>query len=972
MADSDTDSFAADTESFPADDRTTLRGSGNYDGLIEALEDIAIDPKLTKDEGTQFAIQESFERPSEDHWLRPDPSFILEQVKKMRIYLACRVCNQKGEPADFVLCGGCGAARMPAHRQCISSATFHQPGADEENMYGSPCEEVDFQEFVYTSWLMDSKLQSKDQVALHLEDIWSTWLGLPDGQDGPDPQIHIFPRLESLMAEATNRPPRQYPSLVSIIGDTGSGKSTLIAAMIRLLAPTAHRQNRVPVPGRESDSFDSTSSDVHVFADPKTIHTEYPCFFVDCEGFSGTDKPVSRQLLEQAQQPLASQASTDVISKKTNITKAIAEHALTVSNRVDLKWGRLFSVVGENTGPLVHTKGHTTVDPKTRSIVVKSLYPRLLYSFSDVVCFVTNNSRSSHNILQDMFKWAKEGHEKTLNQRVRPGLIIVLNKMSDGSHDSLADVGQATKRLLDNFQRSNRFADLQRRWMSRGKQIHTAEELILCYYDSFRVVSVPQYTSSSPSTVKKTSDQIKSLYNEICKMSELMMKKRQSLDKQLDTARLSAYLAQTLVSLGQDYQGTIDFHRLSKQDSSLPRRFSEHLLYVMSNIAVDRHFNTSEALGGEVNLVSQMTSYIAACIVAQIDSTAAQDEIQKRKNDLVDEARRGVDAFRAHYWRCEFKDSRGQRRCKNYWSSHEKGHQFEEQQGESQDVIVVGSFKCSYDPEAFAESLWKQVTRLRTRQSAIDTLASAAVACSAASITGQKTCLSCLSNAPTNMLPCRPKQHCICESCIRRYNKEQTGDSIIHITSCPLGCSLTTSPRAIRVKPLTAGARILSLDGGGIRGIAELAILSELEREVGPGFRIQDLFDLVIGTSTGKYYHLELFTQKTDAWGLLGGIIALGVFEKNWSLVDAESMFKELVKTAFSKKLLMRPPLLSRVSKLFMSVKYKTEGIESSLKNAFGDGYLFGQADGHKAGGDAVKVAVVTCVEGRNQPTLIV
>jgi len=204
----------------------------------------------------------------------------------MRIALSCRVCNQKGEPADFVLCGGCGAARMPAHRQCISSVAYHQLGGDDENSYGSPCEEVDFQEYVYTSGLMDSRLRSKDQVALHLDDIWSTWLGIPDGQDGPHPQIHIFPRLESLMAEVANRPPRQYPSLVSIIGDTGSGKSTLIAAMIRMLAPTAHRQNRVPVPGSDTDNFDSTSSDVHIFADPKTIHTEHPCFFV------GTDSPL--------------------------------------------------------------------------------------------------------------------------------------------------------------------------------------------------------------------------------------------------------------------------------------------------------------------------------------------------------------------------------------------------------------------------------------------------------------------------------------------------------------------------------------------------------------------------------------------------------------------------------------------------------------------------------------------------------
>jgi hypothetical protein len=114
---------------------------------------------------------------------------------------------------------------------------------------------------------------------------------------------------------------------------------------------------------------------------------------------------------------------------------------------------------------------------------------------------------------------------------------------------------------------------------------------------------------------------------------------------------------------------------------------------------------------------------------------------------------------------------------------------------------------------------------------------------------------------------------------------------------------------------------------------------------------------------------IEILTQ-ADVREPLGGIVALGVFEKNWPLVDAESTFKELVRTAFSKKLLLKLPFLSKVTKYFLSVKYKTEGIDSSLQSAFGEGYLFGQADSVNLG-DAVKVAVVTCIEGRNQPTLI-
>jgi hypothetical protein len=55
---------------------------------------------------------------------------------------------------------------------------------------------------------------------------------------------------------------------------------------------------------------------------------------------------------------------------------------------------------------------------------------------------------------------------------------------------------------------------------------------------------------------------------------------------------------------------------------------------------------------------------------------------------------------------------------------------------------------------------------------------------------------------------------------------------------------------------------VLSIDGGGVRGILAAAVLASLERDTGT--RITDHFDLVVGTSTG-------------------GIIALGGTARRWS-----------------------------------------------------------------------------------------
>ena len=56
-----------------------------------------------------------------------------------------------------------------------------------------------------------------------------------------------------------------------------------------------------------------------------------------------------------------------------------------------------------------------------------------------------------------------------------------------------------------------------------------------------------------------------------------------------------------------------------------------------------------------------------------------------------------------------------------------------------------------------------------------------------------------------------------------------------------------------KVLPPTAGVRILTIDGGGICGVIPLEFLQLLQRILGPTIAIQDLFDVVFGTSSGKY-----------------------------------------------------------------------------------------------------------------------
>ena len=53
-----------------------------------------------------------------------------------------------------------------------------------------------------------------------------------------------------------------------------------------------------------------------------------------------------------------------------------------------------------------------------------------------------------------------------------------------------------------------------------------------------------------------------------------------------------------------------------------------------------------------------------------------------------------------------------------------------------------------------------------------------------------------------------------------------------------------------------AGSRVLVLDGGGMKGLVEIEILDQIEKAT--GLRIVDLFDWIVGTSTGAIIALAL------------------------------------------------------------------------------------------------------------------
>ena len=120
---------------------------------------------------------------------------------------------------------------------------------------------------------------------------------------------------------------------------------------------------------------------------------------------------------------------------------------------------------------------------------------------------------------------------------------------------------------------------------------------------------------------------------------------------------------------------------------------------------------------------------------------------------------------------------------------------------------------------------------------------------------------------------------------------------------------------------MTQRYRVLSIDGGGIRGIIPAVMLAEIEQRSGK--RIFELFDMFAGTSTGGILSLALAAPTAD-----GGA--------RWSARDLIALYLENGPVIFKRSLWHRITSAGSI----LDEKYEASGLESVLKKYFGEARL--------------------------------
>jgi predicted acylesterase/phospholipase RssA len=178
------------------------------------------------------------------------------------------------------------------------------------------------------------------------------------------------------------------------------------------------------------------------------------------------------------------------------------------------------------------------------------------------------------------------------------------------------------------------------------------------------------------------------------------------------------------------------------------------------------------------------------------------------------------------------------------------------------------------------------------------------------------SCLGCLQEPPNTLLACG---HGFCSNCIRDLTDNERLPRYLQDIFCPLD----RAPQAFspRLLPVQSGYRILSLDGGGIKGLAQPVMLKHIEEKCFD-VPVIYLFDLVVGTSIGGQISLALTMGKSSEF---------------LTVAAAKDEFPNLMRRTFAAKF----PPLPNLNLLRNKTKYKATQLESELIDFFGETKLY-------------------------------
>lgn len=677
---------------------------------------------------------------------------------------------------------------------------------------------------------------------------------------------------------------RHYPSFVSFVGDTSVGKSTLVRAMLlmgianpsRYIAPSEeldpHNEgalkNLVAAmdrrtkdgPVTRSEIFDHqkypTTCGVHLYRDEgismasmnndnsnaQVMPSKYPILFADCEGFNAGEAMTNAERLETDDdlEPQRGRGTSNPRSARSSSRHRDMAQQLPV------------------TASCYGSRGKDGID---------LFYARFLYAVSDVIIFVTKDDTKIQMELTRVLEWASKAVHKSVNHPSRKTLIIVRNMAN--FHDPEFYDNEKLKNLYLSghpklWEDSEILRDFVKDYNSRPDRpfvfrITTNERLYKALFNNIVCCYIPN-KKSIRGRPQELFRQYQSLRDTIeASVREGLALRAESV-MQYNVPALTHILNRAFEHFTTSEQ-PFDFYLAARKDNPNPQSMTEHVANFL------RHAFES---GGDKKKMDLMVRDVIS--VALLTYTyrefseglgARPEEIFERELEKI--CSKAIELYIGQYEMCSFQFPDGQAcssRPAKLHHQHTAGkgqfepglfvHQRQWRSGDKRDCIgdirqrFVESYEAVFILKEGSDHSTSPEKRLTSRRRECGHSNYSPVW---KHIKSNKTCLSCLQAVPDHVLSCG---HSYCARCV-----QELGDLCHDSESAwTMKCRLCWEAKAgnthlIQLRPRCAGVRILTLDGGGIRGIVELAVLKALHTSVGLNLLPKDMFDLIVGTSTG-------------------------------------------------------------------------------------------------------------------------
>lgn len=390
----------------------------------------------------------------------------------------------------------------------------------------------------------------------------------------------------------------------------------------------------------------ATTGDVHIYADPSSAFSTTPLLFVDCEGLNGGEA-MPKQLRHHHHQSQDPRQAT-----RSGTTPASPPpYEPTTSSEGGDQGRRYVRTRHSSKRAIAWAK---TPQTRKREYAVSQLYPRVLYTFSDVVVFVLRNPRAFEStVLEKLVQWGARSIDASLNQPALPHAVIVFNATEGGVDEGEWDVGTATERLLFDIHgavhREPALREYVAGWARRGRRIGDTSALLACYYASVSVVRVP-HKGGSYMLMDEQVGKLMDLVRGRCAASHAAKRQLRML---ASAEKLQVYLQTAYDHFTKSLDAPFDFVREALRKFPIARNFQGNVLSLALAI---RDNATQEALKEDARRIFlAMAPMIASCIMLD----AVRQNLLGTATRLLDDkyakpCAAALQTFADMYWPCSF------------------------------------------------------------------------------------------------------------------------------------------------------------------------------------------------------------------------------------------------------------------------------------------------------------------------------